>query len=69
MSNNPPYAVIELTEEEYQLIAENAETNIAMALAILPGITARENAERTVQVIEKFKRLRDKLKEARREYR
>ncbi len=60
-SNNPPYAVLNLTEEEHKFLLGNCESNIVFGLNSLQMIEDRRSAERMVEVIEQFKSLKQKL--------
>lgn len=64
MSNNPPYAVLELTEEDYAFLLKNCDSNITFGLSALSVLTTRESAHEMVDLIEKFKGLKEKLNKA-----
>ena len=61
LTNNPPYAVLNLTEEEHKFLLGNCESNIVFGLNSLQMIEDRRSAERMVEVIEQFKNLKQKL--------
>jgi hypothetical protein len=61
--NNPP-VMLELTREEAEFMLLNAETNMAQGLAILTGGFSEEAQRKTVALIEQFRPIRDKVKEA-----
>lgn len=64
MSNNAPYAVMELDKELYEFLIKNCEVNLhQMTSAIDPcgpmsGALSRGALEQLVDYIEKFKHLR-----------
>lgn len=62
MSNNPPDVELQLTLEEAQFLLRNCESNIHFALMALEAIETRGNLEKTVDLMESFKNIRDKLK-------
>jgi len=66
LSNNPP-VVIELDAEMADFIEENCDANIAFALGMLQsGESNRsDKPERLVVAIEKFKRLRQLVRDGR----
>jgi hypothetical protein len=61
--NNPP-VILELTREEAEFVLKNADTNMAQGLAILTGGFSVEAQRKTVDLIEQFRPIRDKVKEA-----
>ncbi len=65
MSNRPPYAVVELTQEQYDFLMRNCESNMTMALGLLTTTTSRTQAEKIVALNEQFKDIRETLKRAR----
>ena len=63
-SNNPPHVIIELTKEEYDFLIENCESNISLSLSVLNGLKSRSQAQKIVELLEKFKNIRKKLLDA-----
>ena len=61
--NNPP-VLLELTREEAEFILRNAETNMEQGLAILTSGFSDEAKRKTVELIEQFRPIRDKVKDA-----
>lgn len=62
-SNNPP-VTIELDDEMAAFVEENCDANIAFALNALQSVS-RETAEKLVVQLEKFKRLRELVRDGR----
>lgn len=65
--NNPPAAVVELSQEEYDFLVANCDSNIMLGLNVMQemGYDMSEEALRElVDLTEKFKKLKDKLQEA-----
>lgn len=58
-SNNAPFAVIELTEEQYMFLLKNIESNMVLGLQLLAGTSTPAQAQPFVELIENFKSLRD----------
>lgn len=63
-SNNPPYAVLNLTEEEHKFLLGNCESNIIFGLNVLQVMTDEAKARTMVDAIESFKAISQKLKES-----
>lgn len=64
LTNNPPHAVLELTKEEHEFLLRNCESNIAFALSALQSLDSREAQEKMIHLLNQFKELELKLKEA-----
>lgn len=66
--NNPPHVVIELDEEMAQFVLDNCEANQRIGIGILENMMKTENrkgAEKIVDMIEKFKKLKSLMEKAR----
>lgn len=61
MSNNPPYAVVELDRETYDFIVANCESNMAFGLNALGMVKEQSSLEKIVESIEQFKALKKKV--------
>lgn len=61
-SNNGPFAVIELTQEQYEFAMRNCETNLTLGLELMQQAQSRAVVENLVQMNNDFKSLRDALK-------
>lgn len=61
MSNNPPFAILELNEKQAKFLLANCDSNITMALGLLQSVKTREAAEKIVELNEQFKAIRDML--------
>lgn len=59
-TNEPPFAIVELTKEEHQFLLGHCDSNIAFGLASLQGLS-EDNARRMVDILEQFKTLKKKL--------
>lgn len=62
MSNNPPYAVVELTREQYDFLVDNCAVNMSQGLAMVdPCGPLREQplpmstVRKIVDMVEKFR--------------
>jgi len=64
LTNNPPYAVLNLTEEEHKFLLGNCESNIIFGLNALQIVTDEARARALVDTIESFKNISQKLKES-----
>lgn len=60
-TNNPPYAVLELSQDEYELLLATCEANITFGLLNLQTVEDRPTAERLVGLLEGYKGLKNKL--------
>ena len=60
MNNNPPYAVVELSKEQYDFILRNCDSNIRAGLSILTttGKTSEPMEVKIVELIEQFKNIK-----------
>lgn len=66
MSNNPPYAELQLTQEEHEFLLRNCDSNITYALnTIQHGNLQRATVEKLVAQMEQFKAVKHKLQAAR----
>ena len=61
MSNNPPYSQVNLTKELHDFLLENIDANMTLGLASMQMIRSRDNAEKLVAMLEKFKALKKAL--------
>lgn len=63
-SNNAPFAVVELTEDQYNFLMENCETNIAQGITMIDpcgpmkDTLPMDTVKKVVALIEKFRSLR-----------
>lgn len=64
MSNNPPDKIVELTQEQYDFLLRNCDSNIGFGLASLQGTTSRASAEKLVALLEQFKGIKAALEKA-----
>ena len=48
-SNGAPFAVLELSKEQYDFLMNNCTANMEMGLNLLPTVTRRETAEKLVE--------------------
>ena len=64
LTNNPPYAVLNLTEEEHKFLLGNCESNIIFGLNALQIVTDEARARALVDTIESYKNIPQKLKES-----
>lgn len=66
--NNPPYATLDLSKQEYALLVKTCDANLLLGLGILQQVQAgvmNEKAGRdTVELIEAFRGLKTKLDKA-----
>lgn len=62
-SNNPPHAIIYLSEDEHAFWLRNCEANIALGLRALQGGMSDDGAVKMVELLEQFKAMRNKLLE------
>ena len=60
-SNGAPFAILELSKEQYDFLMNNCEANMQMGLNLLPTVTRRETAEALVAQLERFKAIRAAL--------
>ena len=65
MSNNPPDVILELTQDEADFLLKNCESNMAFALSAMQALEDMKSLEKLVDLNEKFKNIRDKLKKVR----
>lgn len=63
--NDTGQRAVMLDEELIEFLHEHCESNMRMGLMTLNGVTTRERAEPFVELIEKFKRVKKALEEAR----
>ena len=61
-SNNPPDVFLELTMDQAKFLLENCDKNISLGLSLVMQTESREIAEKIVEVNEKFKEIREKLR-------
>jgi len=59
-TNSPPFAVVELTQEEHQFLLDHCDSNMTFGLASLQSLS-EDNARRMVDILEQFKALKKKL--------
>lgn len=64
ISNNPPFAILELTQEEHEFLLDNCDRNIEFALVNLQKIESHDLAMKMVMLAEKFKNIRNKLRKS-----
>ena len=64
LTNNPPYAALNLTEEVHRFLLNNCESNIIFGLSALQETTSEKSARAMVDIIESFKNISQKLKES-----
>jgi hypothetical protein len=62
VSNNAPFATLDLDEDTANFLMKNCITNIRFGLAAIDGITSRDLAEKLVEQMNYFKHLRDMLR-------
>ena len=64
ISNNPPI-VVELTPELADFLLDNCEANIEFGLKAMSTMESRDLIEKLIENMEKFKSLRQAVKDAR----
>lgn len=65
MNNNPPYKIVELSEEQYRFLLENCDSNLEFGLrAMMSGDFSRQTLEQLVDLNEKFKSVKTALERA-----
>lgn len=67
LSNNPPKAIIELDKEMTTFVLDNCESNLRLGVILLQNMMDTDNragAEKVVELIEKFKKLKKIVEKA-----
>lgn len=64
MSNNPPDKIVELTQEQYDFLLRNCDSNIGFGLAALQQTQDRRSALQLVDLLEQFKGIKAALEKA-----
>lgn len=63
-TNNPPFKIVALTQEQYEFLLNNCDVNIEFGLKSLQMLETKEAIEKMVVLMESFKAVKKSLKEA-----